>query len=300
VKNKKKGMSITGKQRAAGWIYLTPATILIFIMSFWPIIQAVITSFKTGSSANMQWANPFAYNYTRMFQDAVFKRSIGNTFLYLIIEVPIMLVLAILLAQLLNNKHLKFKGFFRTCVFLPCATSLVSYALIFKSLFATQGLINTILVKLGILESNFNFLGTGWSAKIIIIVALIWRWTGYNMVFFLAGLQNIEYSVYEAAKIDGASGWRTFWSITVPLLRPTIVMTTIMSINGTLQLFDESVNLTKGGPANATITMSHYIYNGSFGEGVANFGYASAMSVIVFIMVAILAFINLKVGDKRD
>lgn len=300
MKNKKKGMSITGKQRAAGWIYLAPATTLIFIMSFWPIIQAVITSFKTGSSANMQWANPFAYNYTRMFQDAVFKRSIGNTFLYLIIEVPIMLVLAILLAQLLNNKHLKFKGLFRTCVFLPCATSLVSYALIFKSLFATQGLINTILVKLGILESNFNFLGTGWSAKIIIIVALIWRWTGYNMVFFLAGLQNIEYSVYEAAKIDGASGWRTFWSITVPLLRPTIVMTTIMSINGTLQLFDESVNLTKGGPANATITMSHYIYNGSFGEGVANFGYASAMSVIVFIMVAILAFINLKVGDKRD
>lgn len=300
MKNKKKGMSITGKQRAAGWMYLAPATILIFIMSFWPIIQAVITSFKTGSSANMQWANPFAYNYTRMFQDAVFKRSIGNTFLYLIIEVPIMLVLAILLAQLLNNKHLKFKELFRTCVFLPCATSLVSYALIFKSLFATQGLINTILVKLGILENNFNFLGTGWSAKIIIIVALIWRWTGYNMVFFLAGLQNIEYSVYEAAKIDGASGWRTFWSITVPLLRPTIVMTTIMSINGTLQLFDESVNLTKGGPANATITMSHYIYNGSFGEGVANFGYASAMSVVVFIMVAILAFINLKVGDKRD
>ena len=300
MKNKKKGMSITGKQRAAGWMYLAPATILIFIMSFWPIIQAVITSFKTGSSANMRWANPLTYNYTRMFQDAVFKRSIGNTFLYLIIEVPIMLVLAILLAQLLNNKHLKFKGLFRTCVFLPCATSLVSYALIFKSLFATQGLINTILVKLGILENNFNFLGTGWSAKIIIIVALIWRWTGYNMVFFLAGLQNIEYSVYEAAKIDGASGWRTFWSITVPLLRPTIVMTAIMSINGTLQLFDESVNLTKGGPANATITMSHYIYNGSFGEGVANFGYASAMSVIVFIMVAILAFINLKVGDKRD
>ena len=300
MKNKKKGMSITGKQRAAGWMYLAPATILIFIMSFWPIIQAVITSFKTGSSANMQWANPLTYKYTRMFQDAVFKRSIVNTFLYLIIEVPIMLVLAILLAQLLNNKHLKFKGLFRTCVFLPCATSLVSYALIFKSLFATQGLINTILVKLGILENNFNFLGTGWSAKIIIIVALIWRWTGYNMVFFLAGLQNIEYSVYEAAKIDGASGWKTFWSITVPLLRPTIVMTAIMSINGTLQLFDESVNLTKGGPANATITMSHYIYNGSFGEGVANFGYASAMSVIVFIMVAILAFINLKVGDKRD
>ena len=295
MKNKKKGMSITGKQKAAGWIYLAPATILIFIMSFWPIIQAVITSFKTGSSANMQWANPFAYNYTRMFQDAVFKRSIGNTFLYLIIEVPIMLVLAILLAQLLNNKHLKFKGLFRTCVFLPCATSLVSYALIFKSLFATQGLINTILVKLGILESNFNFLGTGWSAKIIIIVALIWRWTGYNMVFFLAGLQNIESSVYEAAKIDGASGWRTFWSITVPLLRPTIVMTTIMSINGTLQLFDEVKNITDGGPANTTLTISQYIYNLCF-KYTPNFGYAAAIAFVVLVMIAILSAIQMKVG----
>jgi lactose/L-arabinose transport system permease protein len=211
-----------------------------------------------------------------------------------------MLILAILLAQLLNNKDLKFKGLFRTCVFLPCATSLVSYALIFKSLFATQGLINSILTSLGILSENYNFLGNTASARVVIIIALIWRWTGYNMVFFLAGLQNIEYSVYEAAKIDGATGWQTFWRITVPLLRPTIIMTVIMSINGTLQLFDESVNLTNGGPANTTIMMSHYIYNNSFGEGVANFGYASAMSFFVFILVAILAFINLKVGDKRD
>ena len=297
---KKKGMSVTSKQHAAGWIFLAPATLLIAIMSFWPIIQAIIMSLKTGSSANMKWCEPIIYNYTRMFKDKLFMRSVGNTSLYLIIEVPIMLVLAILLAQILNNKDLKFKGFFRTCVFLPCATSLVSYSLIFKSLFATNGLINSILVNLGILQSNYNFLGNAKSAKIIIIIALIWRWTGYNMVFFLAGLQNIEYSVYEAAKIDGASSWKTFWHITVPLLRPTIVMTAIMSINGTLQLFDESVNLTNGGPANATITMSHYIYNNSFGQGVANFGYASAMSFFVFILVAVLAFINMKVGDKRD
>jgi len=269
-------------------------------MSFWPIIQAIITSFKTGSSANMQWAEPIIYNYKRMFQDQLFLRSVGNTFLYLLVEVPIMLILAMFLAQLLNNKDLKFKGFFRTCVFLPCATSLVSYSLIFKSLFVTQGLMNSILIKLGILETNYNFLGNASSAKAIIIIALIWRWTGYNMVFFLAGLQNIEYSVYEAAKIDGANGWQTFWRITAPLLKPTIVMTAIMSINGTLQLFDESVNLTSGGPANSTITMSHYIYNNSFGTGVANFGYASAMSFFVFILVAVLSFINMKVGDKRD
>ncbi len=299
MKQKKK-MTLLGKQSAMGWVFLTPATILIAIMAFWPMLQAFIMSLQTGSSANMTWSEPIFNNYTRMFQDKLFLTSVGNTFLYLIIQVPIMLILAILLAQLLNNQDLKFKGVFRTCVFLPCATSLVSYSLIFKSLFATDGLINSILVNLGILESNYNFLGNATSAKIVIIIALIWRWTGYNMVFYLAGLQNIEYSVYEAAKIDGANGWKTFWSITVPLLKPTIIMTFIMSINGTLQLFDESMNLTNGGPANATITMSHYIYNSTFGQGVANFGYATAMSFFVFIIVAILAFINMKVGDTRD
>ncbi len=297
---KKSKMGLLAKQRAAGWAFLTPATLLIFILSFYPMVAAFINSLKTGSSANMVWQDPIFKNYTRMFQDKLFLTSVKNTFFYLIIQVPIMLILAILLAQLLNNKDLKFKGLFRTCVFLPCATSLVSYALIFKSMFATQGLVNTVLVNLHILKENYNFLGNPGSAKAIIIIALLWRWTGYNMVFFLSGLQNIEYSVYEAAKIDGASAWKTFWSITVPLLRPVIVMTFIMSINGTLQLFDESVNLTSGGPANSTITMSHYIYNNSFGQGVANFGYASAMAFFVFILVAVLAAINLKVGDSRD
>ena len=269
-------------------------------MSFYPIVQAFITSFKSGKGVNIKFADPLTYNYSRMLQDVIFKTSMKNTFLYLIVEVPIMLILAILLAQLLNNKDLKFKGLFRTCIFLPCATSLVSYSLIFKSMFATQGLINTILQNIGLTHENINFLGTASTARAVIIIALIWRWTGYNMVFYLAGLQNIEYSVYEAAKIDGANGWKTFWYITVPLLKPTIVMTAIMSINGTLQLFDESVNLTSGGPANSTITMSHYIYNQAFGKGVGNFGYTSAMSFIVFILVAILAFINLKVGDSRD
>jgi len=300
VEKKRRGMTLANKQLAAGWLFLTPATILIFIMSFYPIIQAFITSFKTGKGINIKFADPLTYNYSRMLQDVIFKTSMKNTFLYLIVEVPIMLIFAILLAQLLNNKDLKFKGLFRTCIFLPCATSLVSYSLIFKSMFATQGLINSILLKIGIISENINFLGTASTARAIIIIALIWRWTGYNMVFYLAGLQNIEYSVYEAAKIDGANGWKTFWYITVPLLKPTIVMTAIMSINGTLQLFDESVNLTSGGPANQTITMSHYIYNQAFGQGVGNFGYTSAMSFVVFIMVAILAFINLKVGDTRD
>ncbi len=300
MSKQRNGLNIQGKQQRAGWVFLAPAAIMIAIFSFYPIIQAFITSFTTGTGVNQKVADPLIYNYTRMFTDKTFLRSVGNTFLYLAIEVPVMLVLAILLAQLLNNKDLKFRGLFRTMVFLPCATALVSYALIFKSLFAQDGLINTIFVNLGILENNYNFLGNTASARVIIIIALIWRWTGYNMVFYLAGLQNIEYSVYEAAKIDGANGWKTFWKITVPLLMPTIVMTVIMSINGTLQLFDESMNLTQGGPAFSTITMSHYIYNVAFGRGVGKFGYASAMSFFIFILVAILSAISMKVGDTRD
>ena len=162
-----------------------------------------------------------------------------------------------------------------------------------------DGLVNNILMKLGFLSTGYNFLGHPNSARVVIILALIWRWTGYNMVFYLSGLQNIEYSVYEAAKIDGASPIQSFFRITVPLLRPTILLTAIMSTNGTLQLFDESVNLTNGGPANATITMSHYIYNVSF-KYVPNFGYAASMSYLILFLVAVLAFVQLKVGDKRD
>lgn len=290
-------MSLEKRQSLAGWAFLTPACLLIFIMSFLPILRALILSFQTGIGVNMTWTG--LSNYVRMFQDKIFRQSLLNTFFYLIVQVPIMLVLALILASMLNNEKLKFKGLFRTCIFLPCATSLVSYAVIFRSLFATDGFVNQVLMALGLEETGFNFLTDIWGARIVIVIALIWRWTGYNMVFYLSALQNIDYSVYEAAKIDGASPFQCFWRITVPLLKPTILLTAIMSTNGTLQLFDESVNLTKGGPANMSITMSHYIYDLSF-KGVPNFGYASALSFVILLLVAILALLQMKVGDNRD
>ena len=292
---KKAKMSLEKRHNLTGWAFLIPAALLIFIFCFYPMVQALILSFSkkgTGGSTFVGLAN-----YQRILKDKTFQQCLFNTVFYFIIQVPVMLVLALGLAQLLNNPKIKGKGIFRTLIFLPCATSLVSYSMIFKSLFAQDGLVNNVITAIGF--SRIDWFQNAWAARWVIILALIWRWTGYNMVFYLAGLQNIEYSVYEAAKIDGANGWKTFWKITVPLLKPTIIMTFIMSINGTLQLFDESVNLTKGGPANSTITMSHYVYNTCF-INVPNFGYAAAMSFIIFIMVAVLAFINLKVGDTRD
>ena len=296
MNSKKKGMSLLGKQRAAGWTFLAPATIMIAIMSFYPMIRAFIISLQTGAGANMRFADPIFSNYKRILADKVFQQSIVNTFLYLIIQVPIMLILAILLAQLLNNKDLKFKGFFRTCVFLPCATSLVSYSLIFRSMFATDGLINSILIKLGILSTGYNFLGNSASAKIVIILALIWRWTGYNMVFYLAGLQNIEYSVYEAAKIDGASKLKQITAITLPLLRPTIIIMTLMAIG---RVFYSDFGLFYQVPMNAgtlfstTQTIDTYVYRGLMEQG--NVGMSSAagvyQSLVGFALVMIANFI---------
>lgn len=292
----KKKMTLSKRLNLMGWLFLLPAVLLICWMSFYPMIKALLLSFKTGIGVKMTFAG--FYNYQRMVDDTVFRQALINNFLYLIIQVPIMLIIALILASLLNNKDLKFKGVFRTAIFLPCATSLVSYSIIFRSMFALDGFINTVFIKFGLIDAPINWLGNPTTARVVIILALIWRWTGYNMVFYLAGLQNIEYSIYEAARIDGANALQTFRKITVPLLTPMILLTAIMSTNGTLQLFDESVNLTNGGPANATITMSHYIYKMSF-EYTPNFGYSTAMSYVILILVAILAFVQMKVGDKR-
>lgn len=286
------------KQSAAGWCFLAPAAILIFVFSFYPMIQALLISFKKGLPTALTWSDPLWRNYQFMLKDKVFIQSVTNTFTYLLIQVPIMLVLAIIFASLLNNHDLKFRGLFRTCIFLPCATGLVAYSMIFRTLFTYDGMVNAVLMSIGILSEPINWLNDPNTAKAVIIIGLIWRWTGYNMVFFLSGMQSIEYSIYEAARIDGANQFQQLIKITIPLLKPIILVTGIMSTNGTLQLFDESVNLTRGGPSNTTITMSHYIYNKMF-IGNPNFGYAAAMSFVILIMVAILSAIETKVGDKR-
>ena len=279
-----------------GWFFVLPATLLIFVFYLYPIVRAFILSFQTGVGVNLKFAGLF--NYKRLLADNLFKRSLGNVLTFLVIQVPIMLMLALILAQLLNDQSLKFRGFFRTALFLPCATSLVSYAIIFRAMFALDGFVNAILMNLNLITRPINWIGHPWAARLLIVIALTWRWTGYNMVFFLAGLQNIDNSIYEAALIDGAGGLTRFLKITIPLLRPIILLTAIMSTNGTLQLFDEPMNLTNGGPANATLSVSQYIYRLSF-QFSPRFGYAAAISFVIFALVAILALIQMKVGDTR-
>ena len=263
------------------------------------MFEALLLSMQTGKGTNLNWAEPLWYNYARLFQDTTFKLTLGNTFVYLIIQVPIMLVLALVLANLLNNPNLRWKGLWRTAIFLPCAVSLVSYSLVFRTMFATDGFVNDMLMGMNLIGEPINWLGQTGTARFVLILGLVWRWTGYNMVFYLAALQNIDHSSIEAARVDGANSWRTFWYVTVPQLKPMILLTAIMSTNGTLQLFDESFNLTRGGPAYTTMTMSHYLYELSFQKN-PNIGYGSALSYVILILVAVLALVQMKVGDKRD
>lgn len=292
-----KSKSLERKYKIAGWYFVMPASLLIFLFSFIPMLRAFILSLQSGVGNNLSFCG--IKNYVRLFQDEKFIASLKNVIIYFAFQVPIMLFIAIILACILNDKKLKFKGLFRTIIFLPCATSLVASALIFKSLFALDGLVNVLLLNHHFISQPINWLTHPVWAKVIVIFTITWRWTGYNTVFFLAGLQGIEYSIYEAARIDGASTVQTFFRITLPQLKPVVLLTAIMSTNGTLQLFDEVKNLTGGGPGNATITISQYIYDLSFKYN-PQFGYAAAVSYAILIIVALLSFIQIILADRKE
>ncbi len=289
--------SVSNKIDRRAWLFIIPSLVLIISFVFYPMVQAFLTSFQTGIANNTEFGG--IANYQRMLTDSTFKKALFNTILFLIVQVPIMILLALAISSMLNNKKLKFRGLFRTAIFLPCVTSLVAYSIIFKSLFANDGFINGMLMNLNIIEEPINWLTNVTFARILIIIAITWRWTGYNMIFYLSGLQSIDESIYEASSIDGATGFQKFRYMTLPLLKPIILFTTINSTIGTLQLFDETMNITQGGPANATITISQYIYNLLF-KYQPNFGYAAAVSYVIVILIVALSFIQMKVGDKDE
>ena len=262
----------------------------------YPIVWSLWMSLQTGRGMNFSFGG-FA-NIIRLTQDGVFLRALGNTMLFLAVQVPIMIILALLFAVALNDPKLRFRGFFRTAIFLPCITSLIAYSTIFKSLFATEGVVNQALLALHIISSPIAWLSDPFWAKVLIILAITWRWTGYNMIFYLAALQNIDRSIYEAARIDGVPAWARFRYLTIPMLKPVILFTTVLSTIGTLQLFDEVQNITQGGPSDSTLTLSLYIYNLTF-KFMPSFGYSATVSWVIVVIVAILSFLQFLVARDR-
>lgn len=292
------------KENRFGWIFIAPALVLLVMFLLYPIGYSFYLSFTSTKGIVTNFVG--IKNYLRMFSDPMFYLALKNSFKILLIQVPIMLCSALLFASMLNNKYLKFRGVYRTMIFLPAVTSLIACSILFKMLFAYDGLVNTMLMKLNMISEPLAWLNEPKLATFVLVLAMLWRWTGYNMVFYLSAMQNISSEIYEAAEIDGANKTQEFFRITLPLLKPMILFTTIMSTIGTIQLFDEPMNLAHGGttastigPNNCFLTLSVYIYNICF-KYTPNFGYAATVSYAILIIIALLTLLQFRVSADRE
>jgi lactose/L-arabinose transport system permease protein len=282
--------------KTAPYVFIAPAFLLILIFTVYPVLSSFILSFQEVRGIEKSFVG--LANYTRLIHDPVFYKALLNTFQILIIQVPIMIFVALLIAVGLHSSLIKAKALFRIAYFMPAITALVAASIVFMILLDEHfGLVNYFLSFIGV--DKIPWLTTPFWAKVSVILVMTWRWTGYNMVIFLAGLQNIPADLYEAASIDGAGKVKQFFMITLPQLKPVFIFTVVMSTIGTLQLFDEPFILTHGGPNSATMTITLYLYETGF--KFFDFGYASAIAYVLVLITAIVSWVQMKlVGDTEE
>ncbi|UQN09830.1 carbohydrate ABC transporter permease [Deinococcus sp. QL22] len=280
---------------AAPYLFILPYLLIFLSFWAWPIISSFLMSFK---DSRLGAAAPYSLaNWSRLLGDEFFLTALKNTLLILVIQVPTMLMLATTLAIALNSRHLRARGLFRFAFFAPLVVGTVAYSAVFRLLFNSDfGMVNHTLTTLGL--PAVDWLNQPVPAMAVIILALTWRWTGYNTIILLAGLQGIREELYEAASIDGATPWHQFWKITLPLLRPTLLFCLVLSLIGTLQLFTEPALITNSGPGNATMTLGTYLYQQGFRS--FNFGYASTIAYTVAGIAAIVSMVQLRLFGREE
>lgn len=278
----------------AAWIFLSPALIMLGIFLIWPITYLFYLSFTAGSftSHGTSWVG--LRNYLRLLLNPDFWQVLGNTVYFTLATVIPSLVVPLGLAVLLNRTF-ALQGLLRSAYFLPSITSLVAAGLGFRWLFQTEGPVNAFLSSIGI--EPIPWLGsTTWAMPVLILLS-VWKQLGFNMVVFLAGLQAIPPSRYEAAELDGADSWQQFWHITLPGLRPTLVFATITTAIFTLRSFEQVYVITGGGPLNSTNLLVYYIYQEAFAQ--FDFGYAAAAATVLLAIALLLVYLQLKTWDQE-
>jgi multiple sugar transport system permease protein len=268
--------------------FLAPALIAIGVFFFVPVVAALalsFTDFDIYSLARIEYARFVGLrNYERILADPLFWTALKNTLYFLLVGGPLSIAVSLAAALLLNSKFVRFKTVFRTAYFAPVVTTLVAVAVVWRFVYHPRfGLFNYVLSWFGI--PQIDWLGDpAWAMPAIILMA-VWKNFGYNMIIFIAGLQNIPQELYEAASIDGATPWQQFTSITIPMLAPTTLFITIITMIGYFQLFAEPYVMTQGGPLNATLSIVLYMYQMGFRWW--NMGYSAALAFVLFaIMVA--------------
>ena len=288
----------SGRKRAhgenrKGWLYAAPAAALLLLLFVAPIVVVVIMACSHWTLLGGAQGNNFPENFRHLFADPLLPQSIGFTLKYTVITTVILMPIAFGLALLVQESR-RWNNLLRTAILVPSALGIASASLLFYALYSPQvGPITHILESLGGPGGQSSILGTPGGALWGTVVLVVWRFAGYYMLLTMVGLQAIPSGVYEAARLDGAGRWRTLLSITLPLLRPTIAMTMIMSITGSLLAFDQFYILTKGGPNNATMTIVQLIYRDAF-ETRKDLGMAAALSVLLLLALVVINAVQLR------
>ena len=278
------------EQTKTALLALFPSFVVFAVFAVYPIFYSLYLSFFNVSLIATTKRYVGFGNYTTLLNNPTFRKAVVNTLHYTVGVVPIGIFLALVIAVLLNNK-LRFLSFFRSAFFTPVITSMVAVSLVWTwMLEPNYGLINSLLLKIGIT-------GPGWLtdpkwAMTSVIILSIWKNLGYNMVIFLAGLQDISTEVYESAQIDGATPIQSFFRITIPMMKPTLGFATIMSIMASMKVFGQIYVMTGGGPANSTMVVVYYLYQQAF--EFYRTGYASAVAWVLFAVILVFTIIQMR------
>lgn len=293
---RKRSLKLSKREEITGWLFVAPMFIGFIIFCFGPIIASFIISF---TDWNLLQSPKFIgfHNYINMFKDDSFIQCMGNTLYFVITMVPIILVVSMALAIILN-KDIKGKTFFRSAFYFPSIVSTVAISMVWLWVFSPSdnGLLNSILHTIGI-SGTTDWLGNASTVKPSLVAMRTWQASGYYMLIFLAGLQTIPIELYEVADIDGASRWKKFWHITIPILSPVTFFVTIMLMIEAFNIFESIYVMTEGGPLGATNTLMYYIYSNGF--KLYKMGYASALAWVLFLILAILTLIQFKLRKEE-
>ncbi|HIK23426.1 MAG TPA: sugar ABC transporter permease [Thermosynechococcus sp. M3746_W2019_013] len=287
-----KGQSLTP------YLFLAPALGLLTLTVFWPALQAFFLSFSRYETDLLSppvwvgWAN-----FAQLWGDGVFWKTLGNTFLYLVVVVPILAIAPLLLA-ILVNQPLRGIHWFRAAYYSPVIISMVVAGIAWRWLYAPNGLLNQLVQGLHLRDTPIPWLTSPRLALFSVMAVTIWKGLGYYMVIYLAGLQGISGELYEAAAIDGSDGWQQHWDITLPLMRPYLLLVSIISAISATKVFEEVYVMTQGGPLNSSKTIVYYIYENAFQRLEIN--YACTMGLILFLFILSLSLLNLKLGRQVE
>lgn len=282
-------------------LFLGPSLIVIFVFFFLPVIAAFMmsfTDFDIYSLGNFNYLRVTGFdNYKKLLNEPLFWTALKNTFYFVVVGGPLSVAASLGAALLLNSKLIKYKSIFRMIYFLPVVTTLVAVSIVWRYFYHPRfGLLNYILSFIGL--GPFDWLGDPNLAMPAIIILAVWKNFGYNMIIFIAGLQNIPEDLYEAASIEGATAWQKFKHITIPQLAPTTLFISVITMIGYFQLFAEPYVMTQGGPLNSTLSIVLYMYQEGFRWW--NIGYSTAIAFALFIIILIGTLIQFKLQKESE